>query len=107
MKDAYPFVGEEMVKLGLLKKPLLDHDHVFKFMPHGITHGLGIDVHDPLGRAEVFQEGMVLTNEVGVYIPDEGFGIRIENDMVITSDGARNMASKLPIDLAELTKMVY
>ncbi|HKX73084.1 MAG TPA: Xaa-Pro aminopeptidase [Candidatus Saccharimonadales bacterium] len=107
MKDAYLYVGEEMVKLGLLKKPLLDHDHVFKFMPHGITHGLGIDVHDPLGRPEFFAEGMVLTNEVGVYIPEEGFGVRIENDMVITADGVRNMAAKLPFDLDTLASMVY
>lgn len=107
MKDAYPFVGEEMVKLGLIKTPKLDQDHVFKFMPHGITHGLGIDVHDPLGRPETFQEGMVLTNEVGVYIREEGFGVRIENDMVITKDGARNMAAKLPIGLERLASVVY
>jgi Xaa-Pro aminopeptidase len=106
MKDAYPFVGEEMVKLGLLKKPLLNEQNVFKFMPHGITHGLGVEVHDPLGRPEVFQEGMVLTDEVGVYIPDEGFGVRVENDVVITKDGARNMAARLPIALGEL-KMLY
>lgn len=107
MKDAYPFVGEEMVKLGLINKPLLDAKHVFKFMPHGITHGLGIDTHDPLGRPETFAEGMVLTNEVGVYIPQEGIGIRIENDMVVTKDGVRNMAAKLPIGLDELRSMVY
>lgn len=102
MKDAYPFVGEEMVKLGLLKKPLLDHDHVFKFMPHGITHGLGIDAHDPLGRPETFTPGLVLTDEVGVYIPAEGIGIRIENDVVITEHGAVNMAARLPIDLGKV-----
>ncbi len=104
MKDAYPFVGEQMVKLGLLKKPLLDHKHVFKFMPHGITHGLGVDTHDPLGRPETFEAGMVLTDEVGIYIPAEGIGIRIENDVVITAQGATNMAAQLPIDLG---KMVY
>jgi Xaa-Pro aminopeptidase len=106
MKDAYPFVGEEMVKLGLIKKPLLNEQNVFKYMPHGITHGLGVDIHDPLGRPEVFQEGMVLTDEVGVYIPEEGFGVRIENDLVITKDGVRNMAARLPIALDEL-KMLY
>lgn len=106
-KDAYPFVGEEMVKLGLIKKPTLDSKSVFKFMPHGITHGLGIDTHDPLGRPETFAEGMVLTNEVGVYIPEEGIGIRIENDMVVTKGGVRNMAAKLPIGLERLRSMVY
>lgn len=107
IKDAYPFVGEEMVRLGLIKKPRLNRDSIFKFMPHAISHGLGIDAHDPLGRPETFQENMVLTNEVGVYIPEEGFGVRIENDMVITKDGARNMSPKLPISLTSLAKMVY
>jgi Xaa-Pro aminopeptidase len=49
---------------------------------------------------------MVLTDEVGVYIPDEGIGIRIENDIVITKDGARNMVARLPITLPELRKMI-
>lgn len=106
-KDVYPYIGEEMVELGIIKKPKLDHEHVFKFMPHAVTHGLGIDVHDPLGRPEVFLENMVLTNEVGIYIPEEGFGIRIENDMVITKDGARNLAPQLPISLQELASLVY
>lgn len=107
MKEAYPFVAQELVGLGLIKKPLLNAKNTFKFMPHGITHGLGIDVHDPLGQPEFFLEGMVLTDEVGVYIPEEGFGVRIENDIVITADGARNMSANLPISLGELTKMVY
>lgn len=107
MKQAYPFIGEEMVKLGLINRPKLDRDHVFKYMPHAVGHGLGIDVHDPLGRPEEFKENMVLTNEVGVYIPEEGFGIRIENDMVVTKDGVRNMAARLPFRLADLAKMVY
>ena len=106
MKQAYPFVGEEMVKLGLIKKPLLNDKNVFKFMPHSITHGLGVDPHDPLGRPEVFEEGMVLTDEVGTYIAAEGLGIRIENDILITKDGARNLAERLPINLAKLTEMV-
>jgi Xaa-Pro aminopeptidase len=106
VKDAYLFVGEEMRKLGILDKIKLDHSSVFKFMPHSITHGLGIDVHDPLGRPETFQTNMVLTDEVGIYLPDEGFGIRIENDIVITEDGARNMAGRLPITLSGLQEML-
>ncbi len=107
LKNAYAFVGKEMVRLGLIDEPLLDEKHVFKYMPHAITHGLGVDVHDPLGKPQTFEQNMVLTNEVGIYIPEEGFGVRIENDMVITAAGACNMAAKLPINLADLQKLVY
>ncbi len=106
LKDAYPFIGEEMAKLGLIKKPILNDQNIFKFMPHAITHGIGVDPHDPLGKPEVFAEGMVLTDEVGTYIPSEGFGVRIENDILITKDGAENLASRLPIDLTKLTEMI-
>jgi len=106
LTDAYTFMGEEMIKLGLIDKPLLDNSHIFKYMPHAITHGLGVDVHDPLGQPQTFEQNMVLTNEVGIYIPEEGFGVRIENDMVITATGVKNMAAKLPISLDVLAKMV-
>jgi Xaa-Pro aminopeptidase len=106
VKDAYPFIGHEMVKLGLIKKPLLNNKNVFKFMPHAITHGLGVDAHDPLGDPEVFAEGMVLTDEVGIYILAESLGIRLENDIVITKDGARNLGERLPINLQKLAEMV-
>jgi Xaa-Pro aminopeptidase len=105
-KKSYTYVGEELKKLGVISTVKLDYTSVFKFMPHAISHGLGVDVHDPLGQPETLQENMVLTVEVGAYIPDEGIGVRLEDDVRITRDGAENMSGRLPIALAELRKML-
>lgn len=67
-----------------------------KYFPHAIGHGLGIDVHDSLGRYETFKEGMVLTVEPGIYVPEREFGVRIENDILITKDGPKNLSAALP-----------
>lgn len=77
--------------LGLLVKPT-DYR---KYFPHAISHGLGIDVHDPLGMPKTFQPGMVLTIEPGIYIPEEGIGVRIEDDILITSSGHENLSGHL------------
>ena len=55
---------------------------------HGTSHSLGLDVHDPFDRTQPFQPGMVLTCEPAIYIPEEGIGIRLENDILITEEGA-------------------
>lgn len=70
-----------------------------KYFPHSIGHGLGIDVHDALGRPEILQEGMVMTVEPGIYIPEEGIGVRIEDDILITNDGHKNLSAKLSTGL--------
>lgn len=85
----------ELDGLGLLKHP----DDYRKYFPHAISHGLGIDVHDSLGGPDVFMAGMVLTVEPGIYIPDEGIGVRIEDDILITTDGHRNLSADLPTGL--------
>lgn len=103
---AYTAVGEELKKLGLISTVKLDQTSVFKFMPHAVSHGLGVDVHDPLGRPTNLRENMVLTVEVGVYIRDEGIGVRLEDDVRITKTGAINMSARLPIELAALRKML-
>jgi Xaa-Pro aminopeptidase len=106
MQKAYQYAGEEMKKLGLVDKIKLDYTSVFKFMPHAVSHGLGIDTHDPLGQPETLQENMTLTVEVGIYIPQEAIGVRLEDDILITKAGATNMSGRVPIGLELLRKML-
>ncbi len=63
---------------------------------HGLGHQVGLDVHDPRPPTDELQRGMVLTIEPGLYLPDEGFGIRIEDMVVVTDDGCRVMTGRLP-----------
>jgi Xaa-Pro aminopeptidase len=81
--------------LNLLKTP----DDFRRYFPHAISHGLGIDVHDSLEGFEAFQPGMVLTVEPGIYIPEEGIGVRIEDDILVTKDGNKNLSAALPTSL--------
>ncbi|HET8883923.1 MAG TPA: Xaa-Pro aminopeptidase [Candidatus Saccharimonadales bacterium] len=70
-----------------------------KYFPHAISHGLGVDVHDSLGGPAFLQPGMVLTVEPGIYIPEEGIGVRIEDDILITPTGHTNLSGHLSTDL--------
>lgn len=86
-----------LIGLGLMKE---ENDNAYRtYFPHAISHGLGIDVHDSLGRPEVFSPGMVLTVEPGIYIPEEGIGVRIEDNILITESGHRNLSSALSTSL--------
>lgn len=86
---------EALKSLGLYKKP----EDYRKYFPHAISHGLGLDPHDPLGGPETFQPGMVLTVEPGIYIPEEGIGVRIEDDILITDTGFENLTGALSTSL--------
>lgn len=86
---------EALKSLNLYKKP----SDYRKYFPHAISHGLGIDVHDPLGNPSHFKSGMVLTVEPGIYIPEEGIGVRIEDDILIADDGIENLSGDLPTSL--------
>ena len=69
------------------------------YFPHAISHGLGVDVHDTLAGYETLETGMVITVEPGLYIPEEGIGVRIEDDILITETGHRNLSARLSTDL--------
>ena len=98
--EDYSKAVDTIMKKALKSLRLLNSDDDYrKYFPHAISHGLGIDVHDSLGGPEVFAEGMVLTVEPGIYIPEEGIGVRIEDDILITHDGHENLSAALPTSL--------
>lgn len=72
-----------------------DEDSLRRYFPHAVSHGLGIDVHDSLGAPNHLEAGMVLTVEPGIYIPEERIGVRIEDDILVTNKGRRNMSARL------------
>lgn len=88
----------ELTGLGLMKD-VDDRESYRRYFPHAISHGLGVDVHDSLGGPDVFKEGMVLTVEPGIYIPEEAIGVRIEDDILVTVDGTRNLSGRLSTEL--------
>jgi len=90
---------QALLGLGLMKD-ITDEAAYRTYFPHAVSHGLGIDTHDSLGGPEAFQEGMVLTVEPGIYIPEEGIGVRIEDDILITKKGYENLSRRLPTGLS-------
>lgn len=66
------------------------------FFIHGLGHFVGLDVHDVGAYHEPLQAGMVLTIEPGIYLPDRGFGVRIEDEVLITETGALLLTDGLP-----------
>lgn len=89
---------QTLIDLKLIKT-VDDETGYRKYFPHAISHGLGIDVHDALGRPTAFKPGMLLTVEPGIYIPEEGIGVRIEDNILVTDHGINNLSSKLSTDL--------
>lgn len=88
------FMGEKLRELGLIK--VISHEQVRQYFPHGTSHFLGLDVHDVGDYEAPLEPGMVLTCEPGIYIPEEGIGIRIEDDVAITEHGSTVLSAALP-----------
>jgi len=89
---------EALLSLGLMTDAD-DQVHFEQYFPHAASHGLGVDVHDSLGTTRYFQPDMVLTVEPGIYIPEEGIGVRIEDNILITSTGHTNLTARLGTSL--------
>lgn len=90
---------EALLSLNLMKDRD-DKENYHHYFPHAISHGLGVDVHDSLGAPKYLQPGMVLTVEPGIYIPEEGIGVRIEDDILVTSNGQKNLSQRLSTELS-------
>ena len=108
-------VGEEatqqFLKIGLLRKSDVKNEDsenraYRKYLYHGISHHLGIDVHDLGTRTEPIKAGMVFTVEPGIYIEQEGMGIRIENNVWITRNGNKDLMKNIPITAEEIESLM-
>jgi Xaa-Pro aminopeptidase len=75
-----------------------------KYFVHGLSHHVGLDVHDASDTKEPLKAGMVITVEPGIYIPEENIGIRIEDVVLVTEKGARVMSAALPVDPDEIER---
>jgi len=108
-------VGEEatqqFLKIGLLKKTDVKNEDsenraYRKYLYHGISHHLGIDVHDLGTRTEPIKAGMVFTVEPGIYIEEEQMGIRIENNVWITKNGNKDLMKNIPVTVEEIESLM-
>ncbi len=77
-----------------------------RYFIHGIGHFLGLDAHDSGGEGRTLEPGMVITNEPGIYIPAESLGVRIEDDYLVTEEGAENLSGTLPTRAGDIEAMM-
>jgi len=87
---------------------LEEHGNLGRYLTHGISHGVGLEIHDVPSNlsTEPFAPGMVITVEPGVYIPEEHIGIRIEDTVLVTKTGAEVLSASLPTDPAVIEKTI-
>jgi Xaa-Pro aminopeptidase len=108
-------IGDEATivfeKIGLLKKSDIKNENpderaYRKYLYHGISHHLGLDVHDLGTRTAPVKAGMVFTIEPGIYIEEEQMGIRIENNFWITKNGNKDLMKNIPIEVEEIEALM-
>jgi Xaa-Pro aminopeptidase len=91
-------LAEGLVRLGVMASV----DHIGEYYYHSIGHHLGLDVHDAGVYSTPLAEGHVITIEPGIYIAKESIGIRIEDDILITKQGSKNLSHAIPKEISEL-----
>ena len=99
----------ELLELGLLKprdirKQDPERPALKKYFMHGCGHPLGLDVHDVAATGAPMAEGWVMTVEPGIYLPDEGFAVRLEEDVLITAAGNVNLTADIPIESRDIER---
>ena len=103
--------AKECVDLGLLKmsdlkKQSPDTPAVKRYFMHGVSHSIGLDVHDVLNTGAQIEPGWVLTVEPAIYLKEEGFGVRIENTILVTENGPLDLMSGIPIEADEIEALM-
>lgn len=88
------YMGEKLLELGLITE--ITHANVRQYFPHSTSHFMGLNVHDIGDYHEPLAAGMVMTVEPGIYIPEESIGVRIEDDVLLTSTGLTILTDRLP-----------
>lgn len=106
-KESELLMNEELLELGLIAKAAIKRETperraCRKYYMHGLGHPLGLDVHDVHTANPRFEDGWVLTVEPGIYIPEEGFGIRLENNVLVTEDGPIDLMADIPVEAEEI-----
>ena len=101
----------ELLNLGLMtdaefKDPIKANSVLLKYFMHGTSHYLGLDVHDVGSKYEEMKAGMVFTCEPALYIKEEGIGIRLENDILVTKEGPVDLMKNIPIEADEIEALM-
>ncbi|MBI3414456.1 MAG: aminopeptidase P N-terminal domain-containing protein [Verrucomicrobia bacterium] len=110
-KEAEQFVEKELVDLGLLKMSEIkkqdpDKPAFKKYFMHGVGHPLGLDVHDVGLTVEPIQAGWLLTVEPAIYIKEEGFAVRLENDILVQAGGNVDLLADIPLEADEVEQLM-
>jgi Xaa-Pro aminopeptidase len=106
-KEVQKITESELIGLKLIDKKDLKNQSkerplFMKYFMHGTGHQLGLDVHDVGNMYHKMEEGQVWTVEPGIYIREEGLGIRIEDNVVIQKKGVRDLMKNIPVDVEEI-----
>jgi Xaa-Pro aminopeptidase len=110
-KEAEKLVEKELVDLGLLtmreiKKQNPDNPALKKYFMHGVGHPIGLDVHDVGLTTEPIQAGWVMTVEPAIYLPEEGFAVRLENTVLVGAQGNVDLMADIPIEADEIEELM-
>src|SRR5213079_2928519 len=98
--------GVYMEDLDATARKVIEDAGYGDYFIHGLGHFVGLDVHDAGAYQEPLAPGMVITLEPGIYLPDEKFGVRIEDDVLVTKDGAKFLSDGLPREAADIERWI-